>query len=138
MTSALLPASDHIAVLDLATRYGLALDDWDFDAYLDCWADDGKLTIDHVGTFEGKAAIDAWIRDYRGVADGHRHHFSQHLLRSHGDNAATMRSYNLLIRIAGADDLPHVRLSGVFRDKLRRDDTGWRFVERHLGEIVIR
>jgi hypothetical protein len=48
-----------------------------------------------------------------------------------------MRSYNLLIRIAGDDDLPHVRLSGVFRDKLRRDDTGWRFGER-LGDIVIR
>ena len=123
-----LAAPDIAEITQLYAAYNLAVDEGDGDGFAGCFVGEGALVADG-NPIEGHAALADFARSVPTGLPGIRHMATNVNVQGDGDGA-TGRCY-LMVLIAGAQ--PQVLMTGKYRDTLRREGGGWRFVRRDFS-----
>ncbi|MFF0501605.1 nuclear transport factor 2 family protein [Nocardia aobensis] len=125
--------SDRTAIIDFVNRYAYALDERE-------WATlDDVFTVDAVARYGslrsralvGRTAIVASIQGYLGGCGPSQHLLRNHVVNVEGDLATALCKARVYHYGAG----PRAHLTpyecfGIYRDRLRREQPGWRIYER--------
>ena len=133
-----LSAEDHIAIQQLLANYNWAVDFGDVQAWAATFAPDGvfecvglpdgaPLGGRHVGT----EALVAYATRHFEINQGRARHWNWNLVIDGEGDEATMKCY-LNAYSAGQGDTALFRVTGVYRDTLRRTGDGWRFTSRQV------
>ena len=83
------------------------------------------------GKHEGKDALRAYAESHFAINQGRARHWNWNLVIEGSGDAATMQCY-LNAYSAGQGDSALFRATGVYRDRLSRTESGWKFVEREV------
>ena len=124
----------HESIRDLLGHYTWAGDGGDIDAMVECFAPDGVLDVgEHGGRWEGheqiRSGLDQVVARAASAEGGPRraqHHVSSMWIDLDHHDAATVRSYFLVVTDAGLDHW------GRYRDRVVENTPGgrWLFAER--------
>ena len=141
-------AEDRCQVIDTVNRLNLAFDIWDIDTMLSVFTEDG--VVDHArGEVKGREALRRFYDAYRPLTLGVRRQAVNHVVDGLPDGTVSVRSYNMLVRVAPAADHERVRLEmvseyecypaiyiqAVMTDIFRKDPGfGWRICRRLAGQ----
>ena len=120
-----LTAEDHLAILNLASRYAQTIDLGDPKGYADCFTEDGVFDARPVTLSTGHDELEAFAAASQG---GARHWMGNPVVDGDGD-AATMTQY-LMIVYPGAESKTGV--TGVYRDQLVKQNGAWKIKHRKL------
>ena len=134
-------ASDRAEIADLMARYLFAMDYNDYDAYAECFAEDGVLDY-AMGTLAGREAIRAEARvfaakigeifkDWQGNPAKLRHCVHQKAIRIDGDRAWNTGLWWEMTN-GGPEGRPATPSFGTYEDELVRVDGRWLFTERRI------
>ena len=82
------------------------------------------------GRHEGRAALVAYATTHFSLAKGNARHWNWNLLIEGDGDEATMQCY---LATAGGKPNATIHAAGVYRDRLRKVDGRWLFVERHIN-----
>lgn len=132
---------DRAEIEDLMARYLMAIDYFDWDAYVGTFAEDGELEFAR-GVTRGREAIRKVVMDFsEGIgrfyhtADGNpaklRHVILQSAIRVEGDRAWG-RSLWLEMANHGEGDQPKIGTYGLYEDEFRRVDGRWLIKRRNV------
>jgi|RhiMetdeSRZDD1v2_1073273.scaffolds.fasta_scaffold1442348_2 ketosteroid isomerase-like protein len=116
-------------IRNLLVRYGLYLDQKNFDGYVSLFTDDGVLDAP-LGEATGPENIRAMLGNVLGPINAGFHIYANPLIEVHGDEATSMSRFTYVQAIEG--QLPEVRLVGHYDDVLRREDGRWKFARRTI------
>ena len=116
-------------IRNLLVRYGLYLDQKDFERYVSLFTRDGVLDAP-LGTAAGPENIRAMLGNVLGPINAGFHIYANPLIEVHGDDATSMSRFSYVQAIDG--QLPEVRLVGHYDDVLRREDGQWKFARRTI------
>jgi ketosteroid isomerase-like protein len=116
-------------IRNLLVRYGLYLDQKDFDGYVSLFTDDGVLDAP-LGKATGPENIRAMLGNVLGPIGAGFHLYANPLIEVDGDHATSMSRFSYVQAIDG--QLPELRLVGHYDDVLRRDGGRWRFAHRTI------
>jgi hypothetical protein len=138
-------ARERQRIRELVARCALAADDHDVDALLDCFDPSARVRVHHGGSeietsigptcasrrcddeYEGRDALRSLLG---GVGRDRVHRIDNVVAEVHGHDARAVVHGSVTIREPGGDRLTtHVTRS---EDRLRRDRSGWSFVERSV------
>jgi len=114
-------------IRQLIARYCHLVDSGEIEAWVECFTDDGVLEVPGIRT-EGREALlamGAGIRE-NAAANPSRHVVTNVLIDVDGDQASS-QSYLIMV---SASVPPVLRITGTYRDRIRRVDGRWRFAER--------
>ncbi len=133
-----LSAEDHAEIQQLLARYNWAVDFGPAAAWAATFTPDGVFECVGLpegaplgGRSEGSEALKAYAATHYGINQGRARHWNWNLLiEGHGDEA-TMQCY-LNAYSAGQGPTAEFRVTGVYRDTLRRTVDGWRFASRQV------
>ena len=124
-----LKIEDKMEISELLSRYNLAMDRNDLDAWLETWNEDGIL-IANFGESQGRKQLaDLMTSIQPSFASGKRHMSSNMIIGDEDNGNVGVISYLTVIE---ARKQPSVVASGVYKDILRKDDDKWRFTHRRL------
>ncbi len=114
-------------IRQLFIDYGQLLDQGDFAAYSELFADDGELMLGPLGRARGRAEIQAMMRRVGG-SGGSLHLITSPVIDLDGDRARARVMWTV-INPAG-DANPVVGMVGHHEDDLVRERGRWRFARR--------
>lgn len=120
---------DLLAIHQLFTDYGLALDAGDFDAYAALFAEDGEVLLGPMGRAKGPAEIKALMtKTLAGGVGSSFHIISSPQVQLDGDTATSQVMWS----VVNHDDAGQAKLSmlGRHRDNLVRENGAWKFARR--------
>ena len=83
------------------------------------------------GNLNGENCRRAWAESHFAINEGRARHWNWNLVIEGSGDTATMQSY-LNAHSAGQGDSAVLRATGVYRDRLSRTESGWKFVEREV------
>ena len=133
-----LQPSDYEEIRQLLARYNFAVDFGHIDEWLDTFTADGTFSCVGLpdgaplgGKHEGKDALRAYAESHFAINQGRARHWNWNLVIEGSGDAATMQCY-LNAHSAGQGDSALFRATGVYRDRLSRTESGWKFVEREV------
>lgn len=130
-----LTAEDKLSIHELLARSAYAYDERDLDMLAACFSDGAVFSIqiregDTIGPFEGRDAIMALYKSALDAqTDVRRHVVSNAFFASEDGDPVVVSNLTLFATEEGETRLLS---AGVYRDTLRRDDDGWRLLNRHL------
>jgi ketosteroid isomerase-like protein len=117
---------DIEAIKQLSSRYNLAFDYGDVEAYLGCWTEDGFFERSNAGrSYQGHDQLRELITTF--PVDG-RHLTTNFIIEVDGDSA---RQSAYLAYLDKADGFA-VNMFGVYADEIARDEDGWKYASRRL------
>jgi hypothetical protein len=117
---------DIEAIKQLSSRYNLAFDYEDVDAYIATWTEDGFFERSNAGrSYQGHAELRELLTGFD--VDG-RHITTNFIIDVDGDRA-TQSAYLVYM---DAKDAFKVVMFGVYSDELVRTDDGWKYSARRL------
>ncbi|ROO88052.1 SnoaL-like protein [Actinocorallia herbida] len=121
--------TDRAAISDLLIEFARALDDRDWEAYADTYAEDGVLSISPTIFHSGRAGMADFVGKSLGRYAGTHHVSSNHAIAIAIDgDTATTRSYLIAAHVLDASDpYRHADGAGWYRCEVRRTEAGWRF-----------
>jgi 3-phenylpropionate/cinnamic acid dioxygenase small subunit len=123
----------------LLARLAYATDEGSLDEYLACFTEDAELVVDDLRiaipgseAVRGSeairaAAVQRRVGNSSGPGSNKRHIVNTIHVQVDGDAATSTASW-LLFR--DTNDIPSLLAMGQYRDRLRRDDQGWRITRR--------
>ena len=133
-----LQAHDYEEIRQLLARYNLAIDFGHIDDWVETFVPEGKFSCVGLpedaplgGTHEGKDALRSYAESHFGVNQGRARHWNWNLVIEGNGDTATMQCY-LNAYSAGQGESALFRVTGVYRDRLSRTESGWKFVEREV------
>ena len=133
-----LQADDYEEIRQLLARYNFAIDFGHIDDWVETFVPEGKFSCVGLpedaplgGTHEGKDALRSYAESHFGVNQGRARHWNWNLVIEGNDDTATMQCY-LNAYSAGQGESALFRVTGVYRDRLARTESGWKFVEREV------
>ena len=133
-----LQADDHEEIRQLLARYNFAVDFGHIDDWVETFVPEGKFSCVGLpedaplgGTHEGKDALRSYAESHFGVNQGRARHWNWNLVIEGNGDTATMQCY-LNAYSAGQGESALFRVTGVYRDRLSRTESGWKFVEREV------
>lgn len=136
MTPTLIEPSEHIAILELISRYARTFDAGDVEAFADLFTADATLETP-VGTASSRVEIETWARE-RWIElrrDGIRptHFQTNTILQSTTPGTASGTTQLLLVWHHA--DTDESKLTGValYEDEFSKTDRGWQFHRRKIG-----
>jgi uncharacterized protein (TIGR02246 family) len=115
-------------IRQLIARYSHLVDSLQIEPWVECFTEDGVLDLGDGNRTEGRDALRALGAGLTGVYEAMpmRHVVVNVMVDVDGD-AATSQSYLLIVTTG---EQPTIMTTGVYRDRLRRADGKWSFVER--------
>jgi ketosteroid isomerase-like protein len=133
--------SDKIDILEAIARYSYAYDGRDASGFAQLFTEDGIFEVAHSAgkqlelRLESRQAIYAWVAQrheqvVKNVRD--RHFQSGTLFDALSDEQAQTRTMVLITHQRDDDPVPRPVLSGVYHDRWRKTDNGWRIAQRSL------
>jgi SnoaL-like domain len=144
--SAVDPA-DRLSAIDFVNRVNWLFDTWDVDALVDAFLPE-SVTYHWHGTNRGQGETRRFFEEvYPYIIPGVSRHATNHIVDPDEDGVV-VRYQNLLVRYAAPeqapefaegrvvpspDDLPAIWMYSPMIDRLRRSDSGWKILERHVG-----
>ena len=133
-----LQADDYEEIRQLLARYNFAIDFGLIDDWVETFVPEGKFSCVGLpedaplgGTHEGKDALRSYAESHFGVNQGRARHWNWNLVIEGNGDTATMQCY-LNAYSAGQGESALFRVTGVYRDRLSRTESGWKFVEREV------
>tara|TARA_X000000368_G_scaffold26996_1_gene20395 strand:- start:1696 stop:2124 length:429 start_codon:yes stop_codon:yes gene_type:complete len=133
-----LQAHDYEEIRQLLARYNFAIDFGHIDDWVETFVPEGKFSCVGLpedaplgGTHEGKDALRSYAESHFGVNQGRARHWNWNLVIEGNGDTATMQCY-LNAYSAGQGESALFRVTGVYRDRLSRTESGWKFVEREV------
>ena len=133
-----LQADDYEEIRQLLARYNFAIDFGHIDDWVETFVPEGKFSCVGLpedaplgGTHEGKDALRSYAESHFGVNQGRARHWNWNLIIEGNGDTATMQCY-LNAYSAGQGESALFRVTGVYRDRLSRTESGWKFVEREV------
>jgi ketosteroid isomerase-like protein len=123
---------DRAEIERLLMLYGKALDDRDFAAYSQLFAEDGEWT-GSTGTFKGRAQIKAAMEtafppaSAASATPASFHLLTNAIIEVDGDRATALSKWTF-VRIV--DLKPVIALAGSYQDTLIRENGHWKFQRR--------
>jgi hypothetical protein len=121
-------ADDYIEIQMLGARYNHALDFHDHESWADTFVSDGSF-ISPQGRWDGREAL---LEFSRGSAAGPlaaRHWTNNWVIDGDGDDATSSCYLNLIDAANNGATI----VTGMYRDRLRKVDGTWKFVERNVS-----
>lgn len=116
-------------IRNLLVRYGLCLDQKNFDGYVSLFTEDGVLDAP-LGSATGPADIRDMLGNVLGPINAGFHIYANPLIEVDGDNATSMSRFSYVQAIEG--QLPELRMIGHYDDTLRRENAQWKFARRKI------
>ena len=133
-----LQAHDYEEIRQLLARYNFAIDFGHIDDWVETFVPEGKFSCVGLpedaplgGTHEGKDALRSYAESHFGVNQGRARHWNWNLVIEGNGDTATMQCY-LNAYSAGQGESALFRVTGVYRDRLSRTESSWKFVEREV------
>ena len=133
-----LQADDYEEIRQLLARYNFAIDFGHIDDWVETFVPEGQFCCVGLpedaplgGTHEGKDALRSYAESHFGVNQGRARHWNWNLVIEGNGDTATMQCY-LNAYSAGQGESALFRVTGVYRDRLSRTESGWKFVEREV------
>ncbi len=123
---------DHVAIERLLLDYGRTLDERDFAAYSQLFAENGEWK-GALGTYRGPAVIRAAMEKIftdaaKDIPKGKNFHvMSNFIIDVHGDRA-TASSRFIFYKLEKSE--PQAAVTGRYEDTLIREKGAWRFLRR--------
>jgi uncharacterized protein (TIGR02246 family) len=121
---------DKLAILELMTAYGPAIDSGSADAVARLWTEDGVYDVDGTWLLEGRDAIAGMVRSdpHQGYIHGGSGHFQQlPRIDIDGDRAVAIHHSQLVLRDGQGYRIERVTAN---RWDLERTPDGWRATHR--------
>jgi ketosteroid isomerase-like protein len=124
---------DRQAIVDVCTRYALALDSRDWPMLAGCF------TPDAVANFEGQEPArgsDAIVATCRGVLTplaASQHLLGNHLISVDGERASSVCYFQAQHVRPDLEGGSHLIVAGRYEDRFVRTPGGWRIAERTLA-----
>ena len=123
---------DRLAIQDVLVRYGMALDDRDWERLSTCFLPDAVADYGGPDDQVGYPKIEETCRAALGRLDGSQHFISNFEITVDGDTARS-RCYLMAQHVRNsAEGGPHFTVAGTYRDELVRTSDGWRIRRREL------
>lgn len=116
-------------IRNLLVRYGLYLDQKDFEGYVSLFSHDGVLDAP-LGSATGHESIRAMLGNVLGPITAGFHIYANPLIEVAGDDATSTSRFSYLQAIEGQP--PELRMVGHYDDILRREDGHWTFARRKI------
>lgn len=124
--------ADRLEIFERLDRYAIAVDERDFSAVRDTFADDAHLDYSEFGGPAGSAAeVVAWLEKVLAHIGATQHHITTRAVAVIGDEASS-RAYvwNPMMVAGPSGDEVSMAVGGEYRDTWRRTPRGWRIVFR--------
>ncbi len=137
MTTQATELGDRLAIRELMYRYAMAVDGRDWQLYRTVFTPDA--TIDYTDSGGIRADLETtvkWLDEALSPFAGLQHNMTNHVVELDGDRGRACTYYvahHTLPDGAGGETM--LTMGGFYRDRLVRNDSGWRISERvELGE----
>ena len=124
---------DFEEIRQLFVDYGFLLDQGDYAAYAQLFAEDGELMLGPMGRAKGRREIEAMMVRI-GSPGASLHLITSPMVTLDGDRAAARVMWTVIDR--AEEGSPFVRMVGHHEDDLVREDGAWRF-QRRRGFVEI-
>ncbi len=126
---------DLEAIRQLFVDYGHHLDEGDFAAYAELYADDGEMLLGPLGRAKGRKDIEAVMTKQLGGQVGKFIHVvANPIISLEGDEAQSTVTW--VVITPDANGAPVVSMIGRHLDRLVREKGRWRFLRRK-GQITM-
>ena len=123
-----LTADDRVEIQMLGARYNHAIDFHDHEAWADTFVPDGCF-ISPQGQRDGRDQLIEFSHDSAARPPARRHWTNNWVIDGEGDDATSSCYLNLVdVTNHGA-----ILVTGIYRDRLRKVDGAWKFVERNVS-----
>lgn len=123
-----LTADDRVEIQMLGARYNHAIDFHDHETWADTFVADGCF-ISPQGRWDGREALIEFSHDSAARPPTRRHWTNNWVIDGDGDDATSSCYLNLVdVTNHGA-----ILVTGIYRDRLRKVDGAWKFVERNVS-----
>jgi hypothetical protein len=127
----LMRVADHIEIEQLLMEYGRTLDDRNFEAYSQLFAKTG-IWSGGFGTFKGPAEIKAAMeKSFAGSGmqniGSNFHLLTNPIIEVSGETGTAWSKWTFVRMVDGK---PTIAMSGIYTDKLVREDGKWKFQNR--------
>lgn len=124
----MLSAEDHLAILNHVARYNHAIDLGTPEEWADCFTGTAEFDAEPIVHCHGRADLIDFATATLTENRLGRHWTSNVLVAGDGDRATTL-VYLLMVRSGKVGELGN---TGVYRDRLVKQDGQWRFEYRKL------
>ena len=121
---------DRESIRNLIMEYGRTLDDRQWSAFANLFAENGGEWVGGMGAAKGRAAIQKMMETSIGTGSrGSNYHlFTNETIDVRGDAATALTKWTFVT--ATADKRPQLLLSGHYVDTLVRERGAWKFQRR--------
>ena len=126
-----LAAEDELAIRNLYASYCHLMDTGDAKAWCDCFVRDGVLSIPTQSVrIQGRENLARFADGYRRSTGGRDRHVVMNIVLEAQDSNQTSGAAYLVVFTGGRP--PQAKTTGIYRDRLRREQGRWRFATREL------
>lgn len=127
-----LAPADHLAIERLYARYNHAIRERDGVAWADCFTHDAVFS-NRQGSTTGRDALIAYGTAFSTAVDA-RYWIDNLVLEATSDGAAG--TCYLVIWHVGGGQPPRMSLTGVYTDRLVKQDGEWLFASRYIARDI--
>jgi SnoaL-like domain len=140
--------ADRVSAIDFIHRVNWLFDAWDIDAMVEAFLPDSVTYHTH-GVARGKVETRRFFQEQSPyVVPGVGRQALSLVVDPDDDDGVIVRYHNLLVRqtaqtaaprivagqvVAAPTDMPELFIYSAMTDRLRRTESGWRILERHVG-----
>ena len=120
---------DRLAIQELVARYNHAVDFGDQQAWLALFTDDGVFEGGPEPRYEmrGREQLAQFASRFQGDR-GSRHWTNNSIIEGDGDEV----THIMYLAVLRTGDPPGIRLTGVYRDRIVRQNGQWKFKSRSV------
>lgn len=123
--------SDRIEIDDLLTRYAMALDGRDWEAWAACFTPDAHIDYTAAGGIKGSLAeVKAWLETVMVNFPMTQHMVTNKAIALDGDTATCRSALLNPMGLPDGDGMMVWLEGGYYADRLVRTPAGWRIAER--------
>ena len=130
-----LSLEEQRAIEALLMRYATAADSRDAALLASCFTEDVRADYgSQIGKFEGRAALVGHLQAMLGACGPTLHFISNVVLSGHGEAISSRCYTQAVVHLPGAET--PLRTAGIYDDRLRRTQDGWRIATRVYSPIA--
>ncbi|HXU24220.1 MAG TPA: nuclear transport factor 2 family protein [Tepidiformaceae bacterium] len=125
---AALAVDDQLAIQQLYARYNHAIDSGNGDGWAECFTADGTFNSGAAGMFTGTEALANFAKGFAERLKAR--HWTNNLVLDAADGGAWGSCYLILLRLGDKEHPTSILTTGIYRDTLVKDASGWKFSNR--------